>query len=111
MKINMALDNLAMTLEESLVYKNYKHVLEQVEKNKDINNAVKNIKSIQKKLVKEKYVNGKNAPVLENNLEENKAYLYNIPLYQDYISSSEELNNLVNIVNEKLQTCLDGLNI
>jgi cell fate (sporulation/competence/biofilm development) regulator YmcA (YheA/YmcA/DUF963 family) len=109
--IDKSLDELFTTIKDSDIYINYVHVLDQVMRSKDINKLINDIKRMQQKLVKEEHCHGKNVQVIEIKLEETKAILYAIPLYQDYLASSEELNNMLKLVRDKLQKCIDDLNI
>lgn len=111
MEITNALDNLVAAIKESNIYHNYVHVLDQVKINTDINDAIKSIKKIQKEMVNEQYKKGNDITTLEKKLEEANKYLNSIPLYQDYITSSEELNELMKVVSDKIQTYLNGLNL
>lgn len=105
MKIDNILDELLSSIEKSDMYKNYDHIVKQVANSKDINELVNDIKRIQKELVKH------NTSTLEKELELKKEELYSIPLYQDYLSSSEELHNMLKIIRDRLQACIDDLNI
>jgi cell fate (sporulation/competence/biofilm development) regulator YmcA (YheA/YmcA/DUF963 family) len=109
--INEALDNLVDNIRESDIYENYNNILEKVENNQQINVTVEDIKRIQKKIVKEKYVLGNEPIMLEKDLEEKKAALYSIPLYQDYIEVANDLNDLIKNINDRMQTYVNGLDI
>jgi cell fate (sporulation/competence/biofilm development) regulator YmcA (YheA/YmcA/DUF963 family) len=111
MEINDALDDLIDTIKKSDIYQKYCHILYQVEHNKDINKVVADIKKLQQKIVKEEYLKNKLKDDLEQDLEKKKTYLYSIPLYQDHIEASSELNNLLKNVTAKLQTYLNELDI
>lgn len=111
MKIDQALGDLYDTIQESQIYVNYRHVLNQVMKNKDINNTVEQIRILQKKMVKEEIVKKKDISKLEQKLEVKKQLLYSIPLYQEYIVVSDELNSLVKNVSDRMQMYLNSLDI
>lgn len=110
MKINKALDDVIDSIKDSDIYKEYNHILIQVDKSKDINNLVKNIKSLQKKIVLDEHKQKDVSKLLEE-LENIKKELYNIPLYQEYIDAAEELNDLIKLVSNKLQSYLSDLDI
>jgi cell fate (sporulation/competence/biofilm development) regulator YmcA (YheA/YmcA/DUF963 family) len=110
MEIEKSFDNLLDTIKSTIIYQDYTHILEQVKKNTDIKDAIKNIKSIQKKIVNEKYKGNDVAP-LENELESVNKKLNSIPLYQDYIEASGVLNDLIKSVTDRLQTYLNDLDI
>jgi cell fate (sporulation/competence/biofilm development) regulator YmcA (YheA/YmcA/DUF963 family) len=110
MEIDKSFDNLVDTIKESSIYKDYQHILEQVRNNADIKESVKNIKSIQKKIVNEHY-KGNDTTILESELESININLNKIPLYQDYIESSKALNELVTSIASRLQTYLNDLDI
>lgn len=103
--IDNDLDNLLDIIKKTDIYQTYLHILKQVEKNNDIKTIVNDIKNIQKRLVKNKNKD------LEETLSMKKDLLYSIPLYQDYLASSKELNNLLDIVKNKMELYLNDLNI
>ncbi len=111
MIIDDALDTLVATIEKSDVYNNYLHVLKQMKKNNDIKKITDDIRKIQKQMVKEEYINKNNVNELECILKTKKEKLYSIPLYQEYIYAAEELNSLIKIVRDKIQTYVDDLDI
>jgi cell fate (sporulation/competence/biofilm development) regulator YmcA (YheA/YmcA/DUF963 family) len=110
MEINKPFDNLIDIIKDTTIYQEYTHILEQVKKNTDINNTVKDIKNIQKKIVNEKY-RGNDIKTLEKELSLKNKYLDSIPLYQDYIDASKTLNELVTTIINRLQTYLNDLDI
>jgi cell fate (sporulation/competence/biofilm development) regulator YmcA (YheA/YmcA/DUF963 family) len=110
MRIDESLDNLLSTIKNSDIYKNYIHILDQVKDNADINTTVKEIKTIQKRIVNDSH-RGKDIHPLENELESKNKFLNSIPLYQDYIESSTQLNNLIKNVTDKMQAYINGLDI
>lgn len=109
--IDESLNNLITTIKNSKIYINYLHILKQVEKNNDIDKIVNDIKIIQKEIVKTEHIHKKDITELEEVLDKKKKQLYNIPLYQDYIEASNELNDLIKQVNERLQNYINGLDI
>lgn len=111
MEINDAFDELILTIKKSDIYLKYDHILKQVKANDDINRCVKDIKSIQKRLVKEEHSNGENITLLENELSLKNKELYNISLYNDYIDASLELDNLLSSVRIKIENYLNDLDI
>lgn len=111
MEINDSFDELILTIKESDIYLKYDHILKQVKVNEDINKCIKDIKSIQKELVKEEHSNGQNIALLESELESKNKELNSIPLYNDYIDASLELDNLISSVRIKIETYLNDLDI
>ncbi len=110
MEINKALDEVIDSIRDSEIYQKYNHVLVQVDKSKDINKLVKQIKSLQKKIVLEEHKKNDISKLLEE-LEKIKKELYDIPLYQEYIYTALELNDLIKLVSNKLQLYLNDLDI
>ena len=108
--IDEKFNELIKTIENSLPYQNYQHILKQVEVNDDINTLVKDLKNIQKKLVHAKSDN-QNIKELEKELDIINKNLNSIPLYQSYIDASNEVNDLMRLVNIKIQNYIDELNI
>jgi len=110
MKIDDALTDLTKTISDSDIYHKYQHILKQVEKSSDIEKLVKDIKALQKRLVHAES-KGLDPKPLESELELKKKILYDIPLYQDYINVSDELRDLMKMVELKIQTYVNSLNI
>lgn len=110
MGIDLVLAELKKVIEDSDSYKKYTHILMQVESNDDIKKLVQKIKSIQKQLVYAEHHNQETSE-LEHELSDKKRELYAIPLYQDYIAISDELKDIMELVELKIQTYLNSLNV
>ena len=108
--IDEKFNELIKTIENSLIYQNYQHILKQVEVNNDINILVKDLKDMQKKIVHATSI-GQDIKKLEKELDIIKQNLNNIPLYQSYIDASNEVNDLMKLVNIKIQNYINDLNI
>jgi cell fate (sporulation/competence/biofilm development) regulator YmcA (YheA/YmcA/DUF963 family) len=107
-EINDSLDSLVNSIKDSSVYIEYKHILNQVKNNDNIKALVKEIKILQKKLVNEKFLN-KDILSIEKELKIKEELLLNIPLYQEYLNKSMELNELIQVVSKMMQNYLDNL--
>ncbi|MDD3048615.1 MAG: YlbF family regulator [Bacilli bacterium] len=101
-------DILVEQIKNSEIYKNYLHILEQVEASIDINLLIKDIKALQQKAVKEESLNH-NIEAIEDDINTKKDALYNMPLYKDYLEISEELNEVIVGINLKMQKYIDDI--
>ncbi|MFA5407838.1 MAG: YlbF family regulator [Bacilli bacterium] len=111
MGIDESLRKIIGAIEEADVYKRYVHILKQVSSNDDIKEKVNNIKNIQQSLVRQT-VNKTNKVIeLKEQLDSETKSLNDIPLYQDYISVSVELHDLLKLVTDKIQIYINDLNI
>jgi cell fate (sporulation/competence/biofilm development) regulator YmcA (YheA/YmcA/DUF963 family) len=81
------INNMFDEFEETNLYKSYLSVKEQLEKNEEINNIIKDIRRLQKIAT-----NNKDS-VIEKELKELYKKLESYPLYQSYLIIKEELNN------------------
>ena len=81
------INNMFDEFEETNLYKSYLSVKEQLEKNEEINNIIKDIRRLQKIAT-----NNKDS-VIEKELKELYEKLESYPLYQSYLIIKEELNN------------------
>ena len=108
--IDEKFNELIKTIESSLPYQNYQHILKQVEVNEDINRLVNELKNMQKKIVHATSI-GQEIKKLEKKLDIIKQNLNNIPLYQSYIDASNEVNDLMKLVSNKIQNYINDLNI
>lgn len=108
--IDKNFNEIIYTIENSSIYQNYQHVLKQVEANDEIKNLVENIKVIQKKIV---HAKAKNNDVVkfEKELSNINKRLNSIPLYQSYIDISNEVNDLMKLINNRIQNYINKLNI
>ena len=102
-EIKHEIDLLIESIKTSDIYNNYLILLNKVYENKDINNLVKEIRNIEKELVKKPSI------ALEDKLKVKESELNNIPLYLDYKDSIDELNNMLLIIKNKMDKFVSEL--
>jgi cell fate (sporulation/competence/biofilm development) regulator YmcA (YheA/YmcA/DUF963 family) len=104
------INELIITIKGTDTYKNYLHILNQVEDSEDINHLVSEIKKLQQDAVKEESINHQDKVLeLDKIINSKINELNNIPLYIDYINACNEVNNLLNLTKEKFQTYFDNI--
>jgi len=102
------IDELRNMIISSNEYKNYEHSLSMVEKDEELKKLIKEIISLQKKIVnlehKKKEVNS-----LNKELDDKYSSLYSNKKYIDYIDSSKVLNNLLTDVQNRFNKYFNSL--
>lgn len=86
--------------------KSYKKCLELREKmsnNNEIMNLIDEIKSLQKKYIRNKNDN------IKKELDEKTDRLFNIPIYYKYNKYLEEVNNMISYVEDELNDYFEGV--
>lgn len=108
-EIKKEIDGLIDLIVESSLYKNYRNILERMEKSDDINKLIEEIKLLQKKAVREEYAHDQKAQdETETLLIERNKELNNIPLYQEYLVVVEELNDMFLNIRDKVQDVINN---
>lgn len=104
-ELKKEIDSLINKIEESDIYKEYISLREKVSINSDICNLTKEIKIIEKELVRKPSIQK------EKELDNLNKELNEIPLYIDYKEALDELNNMLLIVKNKMDTYVSELTI
>ena len=89
-------------------YKEYKKYNDLLESNKEVKELVHKYTSLQKEIVLLEY-NNKDISDKENELDLLYSKLTNIDIYNKYLISSKELNNLITNIQNKFQEFFDSL--
>lgn len=97
------LDNIIKDIKESKTYQEYQFLFSKLSKNEKANTLIKNVKDIQKEIVK-KEVAKESISELEKEINSILEELNRIPLYVEYISKQEELD----IIYQNLKSRIDG---
>lgn len=94
----------------SKYYQDYLRIEEKIKENEEITNLIKEIKDLQKELVKKDYYK-KDLSVIEeeynNKLEELNSY----PLYQSYLESQRKVNEKLQYVRVEIQSFFDEITL
>jgi len=102
-EIKANIDELIIKIKENKVYKDYINLLEQVNNSNVIKELELDIREIQKKLVRTPSIQ------LEEELENKKKELEEIPLYLDYKDALDELNNILLIIQDRFNLFIKDL--
>ena len=95
------IDKIVEYIEETDTYKDYKYLEEKLSKHEKAKSLIKDIKAIQKELVKLE-IKKEDTKELENNINEKISQLNKIPLYREYIDKQEELNDMYQLIKNRL---------
>lgn len=94
-------DNLINFIKESQEYKDYIYLSEKLSNNKKVQDYIKQIKVLQKEIVKRE-VNKKDITDLEEEIKTLLAELDKIPLYTEFVDKQMELNEIYQMVKTSL---------
>lgn len=94
-------DSLVKFIKESQEYKEYIYLSEKLSNNKKVQDYIKQIKVLQKEIVKKEF-NKENIMHLEEEIKTSLAELDKIPLYKEFIDKQEELNEIYQLVKQRL---------
>ena len=105
-KILKKVDELIIEIKKSSDFQNYKYLTEKLEKNSTIKRKVQEIKRLQKEITKQEYYHQDTSKQLQKWNKEVEA-LKQIPLYQDWITTQEKLNQYCQEIKSQLENCFD----
>ena len=89
--IESSIENLFTEINNSNEYKEYINILNILKENKEVNNLIEEIKSLEKKATKLEYE--KNKEYIEIQIEEKTKVLNSNKEYQEYLSKLKAFNN------------------
>jgi len=92
------IDNLIEVIKDSDIYKEYVDMLNKVDNSNEIKELSNDIRKLNKKMITNPSI------ALDKLLKEKEDALNNIPLYNDYKDKLNELNNLLLVVKNKVDT-------
>ena len=99
-------DELIAEIKKSRDFQNYKYLTEKLEKNSTIKTKVQEIKQQQKELTKREYYHQDTSEQVQKWNKEVET-LQQIPLYQDWITTQEKLNQYCQEIKSQLESCFD----
>lgn len=94
-------DKIIEFIKESDDYKDYIYLKDKLSNHEKANNLINEIKLLQKKIVKLE-VNKQDTKELDNKIKKDLEELNKIPLYVDFITKQEELNDYYQTIKERL---------
>ena len=101
-------DEIIETIKESKEYQDYQFLFNKLSQNVEANNLIKEVKIIQKKIVKKESL-GESVVDLEEQLSLLVEQLETIPLYVEFVEKQSELNDLYQGIKEKLNVYFDKI--
>ena len=99
-------DELINEIKRSSDFQNYKYLTEKLEKNSTIKTKVQEIKQLQKEIAKREYYHQDTSEQVQKWNKEVET-LQQIPLYQDWITTQEKLNQYCQEIKSQLESCFD----
>lgn len=99
-------DELITEIKRSSDFQNYKYLTEKLEKNSTIKTKVQEIKQLQKEITKREYYHQDTSEQVQK-WNKKVETLQQIPLYQDWITTQEKLNQYCQEIKSQLESCFD----
>ena len=97
------IDLLISTIKSSDIYKEYIHLLNQVDKSEEIKALTNDIRVLNKKMVLTPSIE------LEKELKLKEEKLNEIPLYSEYKYKLSELNNMLTVIKNKVESFMKDI--
>ena len=97
-------DDIINYIENSKDYQKYLLIKDKMQNDLEINNLLNEIKHLQKKLA-----NNEGNMDLKKELSLKNEILKNIPLYREYLNTLDDLNNVFNIIETRINNHFDKI--
>jgi cell fate (sporulation/competence/biofilm development) regulator YmcA (YheA/YmcA/DUF963 family) len=111
-KIEREVDELVELIKDEVEYKKYCQLVKLIDNNDEINNLINDIKSLQQRAVNEEYrKNYKETKKIDRILTQKQKLLRSIPLYNEYLYSCEDLDELMTTIKSEMQRYFDNLDL
>ena len=91
--IESSIENLFTEINHSNEYKEYINILNILKENKEVNNLIEEIKTLEKKATKLEYEKNKKYIEIDKQIEEKTKVLNSNKEYQEYLSKLKAFNN------------------
>ena len=91
--IESSIENLFTEINNSNEYKEYINILNILKENKEVNNLIEEIKTLEKKATKLEYEKNKKYIEIDKQIEEKTKVLNSNKEYQEYLSKLKAFNN------------------
>lgn len=101
-------NDIVTTIKESSEYQDYMFLFDKLSKNSKCNNLIKEIKFMQKELVKKEAL-GEDISDIEIKINTLESELNTIPLYTQFVLKQQELNYIYQSIKEKLDNYFNNL--
>ena len=107
--IQVKIDALIDTIKESQEYKRYIEIDKVLNKNKEINNLVNDVKKMQQRAVMLEYHKDHRYKKLDDKVKKLIDELNSIPLYQEYTRRLNDLNDMISYVTYNIEEYINTL--
>lgn len=102
------IDEIIDSIKDSKEYQNYLFLFDKLSKNDRCNSLIKQVKTLQKELVK-KQANGQNVNELEEKINKLVSELNTIPLYVEFVDKQHDLNKIYQSIKIRLDNYFNDL--
>ena len=102
------IEELFKSIETSEEYKSYLNIKKSIENNEEINNLVKMIKRLQQKSVRLEHENNPEYKEVDKQIEEKVNKLNSIPLYKEYVSRMNKLNDILSESSKNIEDYINS---
>ena len=107
-KILTKTDEIIDIIKSSEEYQRYIEISNKLKEHKEIMSLIDEVKSLQKRLVKENAL-GKDIVAIDNEIDKKIKQLEGYPIYLDYIYLQEDLNNSMLLVRETIEKYINNI--
>ena len=105
--IDNKIEELFNTIEESKEYKEYKKIEKILDKDKSIKKIIEEIKALQQESVRLEYEKNDYYKVIDKEIDKKAKELNDKPVYQEYLTKMNELNNILSMSSKMIEDYID----
>lgn len=101
-------DEIIDIIKNSEEYRKYIEVSDKLKDHQEIMNLINDVKSLQKRIVKEESL-GRDITFIDEEINKKLKQLEGYPIYLEYIYLQEDLNNSIQLVREKIENYINNI--
>lgn len=102
------IDQILEVIKNSEEYQKYIEVSNKMQNNKKVMALIKEIKDLQKSIVKKEY-HKEDISLLEKDIDEKIKQLEEIPIYLEYTYLQEDLNDSISLIKNRIENYIDKI--
>jgi len=102
------IDEIIDIIKNSEEYQKYIEISNKMKNNKEIMTLIEEVKTLQKKLVKEKSL-GNNTDYIDKQIDEKLKELDTFPIYLEYLYLQEDLDNNITLVKTSIEKYINNI--
>ena len=106
--IENKIDELFQAINESKEYKAYQNIGEVLEQDEEINNLIKEIKTLQQKSVRLEEQGNEEYKEIDKEIDELVKKLNSKPIYQEYLKRMNELNDILAMSSNQIEKFINN---